>query len=536
MKALFSLAFFLFDLIALSYAQPTWQWARQAPITYTGVATDPTGHVYVTGSFSGTITLGSTTLTSHGYSDLLVAKFAPDGRLRWARQMGGTQASARGAALTLDAIGNCYLTGSFQGRLDQNTAGSVLTSPEGWPHILVARFTPEGKLSWVRQAGGDGYANDARAIAVDALGNCVITGTLSGTQVRFGQLSFSFPLRQQLFVARYNTQGVPQWVNVVRSNGFTSGSGIGLDALGDCYVVGNTIAPITIDGVTYGGPNQGRTVVAKFGRQQGRAQWVRLIGSPAGAGTGESISVDPGGTCYLSGSYTGAATFGALSLSGGDNERNYVARYTRDGQASWVQELSTATAGAASRVQLAPDYRSLVVLSTAGSSAQTRVSGLQTDGTPTWSTAVTGAGQSWGYCLAVGLSQQVYLAGALMNTCQFGSQQLTGTPDGSFLARLSLAGANTRANPVAGSTQQLAALYPNPARQQVTLTTPSSLSGQALEATLYNRFGRAVLTQRLSPAESARPVSLALTGLPAGLYTLRLSGGGQLLSQQLAVE
>ena len=87
----------------------------------TGVATDSSGNVYVTGWTGG----GLDGNTSAGGSDLFVVKYNSSGTKQWTKQLGtSSYESAYGVAT--DSSGNVYVTGYTGGGLDGNTsAGSA---------------------------------------------------------------------------------------------------------------------------------------------------------------------------------------------------------------------------------------------------------------------------------------------------------------------------------------------------------------------------------------------------------------------------
>lgn len=104
-----------------------WNWAQRLPgAAPGGVAADGSGNVYVTGTFSGTRTYGSETLTADGLGDVLAAGFDPSGEWRWATGgnaydgtdgipgMSGGPGDDRGlgVAVTDAAV---IVTGSFEG-------------------------------------------------------------------------------------------------------------------------------------------------------------------------------------------------------------------------------------------------------------------------------------------------------------------------------------------------------------------------------------------------------------------------------------
>jgi len=95
---------------------PAWSTALTASQPYNGSATalatvaDASGNVYIAGSFTGQIQLGTSTLLSAGNIDVFVAKWnAAAGTWAWAVRAGGTDYDAA-AALVLSGS-NVYLTG-----------------------------------------------------------------------------------------------------------------------------------------------------------------------------------------------------------------------------------------------------------------------------------------------------------------------------------------------------------------------------------------------------------------------------------------
>src|SRR5690606_25148997 len=87
----------------------------------TDIAVDLAGNVYATGFFLGTGDFdpgpGVLNFVSAGKVDAFVSKFAPDGALLWARQLGGTEEDAA-LTIALDANANVYTSGAFGDTVD----------------------------------------------------------------------------------------------------------------------------------------------------------------------------------------------------------------------------------------------------------------------------------------------------------------------------------------------------------------------------------------------------------------------------------
>jgi hypothetical protein len=81
---------------------------------------------------------------------------------------------------------------------------------------------------------------------------------------------------------------------------------------------------------------------------------------------------------------------------------------------------------------------------------------------------------------------------------------------------------------------QQVAIYPNPARTQVAIDLPQSLSRQPVQATLLDALGR-VVRQQVLPAGSTTH-TLSLSDLTAGVYALRLTTDLGQVVKKLVIE
>ena len=83
---------------------------------------------------------------------------------------------------------------------------------------------------------------------------------------------------------------------------------------------------------------------------------------------------------------------------------------------------------------------------------------------------------------------------------------------------------------------QQVAVYPNPARGQVAVGLPTSLTKQPVELTLVNTLGQVVLTRTLPATHTAEVQNVSLTGVAAGVYTLRLQTEQGVVNKRFVVE
>jgi uncharacterized protein (AIM24 family) len=197
-----------------------------------GIALDAAGNVHVTGYYQGTASFGGINITSAGGYDVFVAKYNSSGTILWVRSAGGTLTD-ESDGIALDAAGNVYMTGNYQGTAN---FGGISSTSVGNSDVFVAKYNSSGTILWVRSAGGIEYDLDGD-IALDAAGNVYVTGHYQGT-ASFGGISSTSAGILDVFVAKYNSSGTIQWVQSAGGILTDESHSIALDAAGNVYVTG----------------------------------------------------------------------------------------------------------------------------------------------------------------------------------------------------------------------------------------------------------------------------------------------------------
>lgn len=174
----------------------TLQWAKSAGGDRAwdigrGVTTLSDNSTVVTGYFRVSATFGSgesneTFLDSGGNNDIFVARFNPDGSLAWAKQAGG-EGDHYSRGITVLSDNSTIVTGYFIGLTKFGLGEScetVLTTAE-YDNIFVARYNPDGTLSWAKSADG---TSRVAGYGITSLSNdsTVVTGTFLETVI-FGK-------------------------------------------------------------------------------------------------------------------------------------------------------------------------------------------------------------------------------------------------------------------------------------------------------------------------------------------------------------
>jgi hypothetical protein len=127
------------------------QWAKRFGGTANeeakGLKTDRSGNLVLTGNFEGSVSFGSTTLTSTGASDVCIVKLQPDGNVVWAKQFTGSLAD-KGGALLCDDQKNIYITGNYLSN-DFNIGGSSFTAPKNY-NVFYCKLDSNGNKIWAK--------------------------------------------------------------------------------------------------------------------------------------------------------------------------------------------------------------------------------------------------------------------------------------------------------------------------------------------------------------------------------------------------
>jgi hypothetical protein len=291
-----------------------------------GVAVDDAGYCYATGRFGGAANFGGVSLSSPGSFDfdVYIAKIDPDGQVIWAQSLGGPGGS-KGNGISVDAAGNCFVTGDYEGSLTSNNLS--LTS-SGQKDIFLAKYNTSGQFVWARSAGGSG--NDiGNGVATDAAGNAYITGQVEGAAT-FGSININ-AVGEDGFLFKYSPSGQEllgtSWGGPTTTDN-EAGEAISIDAAGNVYVTGSCFQNISLGSIP---PPPAKTGLAAYvvkHNANGQAIWAKLLGGDNGSSgyaEGYDISVNEAGNTYSTGRFNGTVAAGDFSLvNAGMNQELFV--------------------------------------------------------------------------------------------------------------------------------------------------------------------------------------------------------------------
>ena len=128
-------------------------WVRQTGSGFAqgdAIALTPSGHVVVSGFYSGTIFPDPTSvfsLTSQGDQDIMLASYEKDGSFRWASGIGGNLAEFS-SGIAVNAANQVYLSGFFEGVTDFDPGADTETrTSAGEVDGFLVRYDTDGALA-----------------------------------------------------------------------------------------------------------------------------------------------------------------------------------------------------------------------------------------------------------------------------------------------------------------------------------------------------------------------------------------------------
>ena len=351
---------------ARSFAQefPQLEWAKSFGVNSSydiarSITTDASGNVFSTGWFRNTVDfdpgIGVFDLTAVGFDNRgpYILKLDPDGNFLWAKTFTSTNTCFTGA-ITTDATGNLYVTGSFDGTVDFDPGPGTfnITNSGSFDSNFICKLDADGNFLWATNT----TSNNSQAIAsiaVDAAQNLYTLGHFRGT-VDFdpgtGTSSLT-PLGQwDVYLSKTDANG--NFISVQRLGGtdFDFGGSIGIDAAGNVYLSG------VFQGTADFDPGAGTSNMTSTGLRDifvvklasnGSFIWAKRLGEATTDELGMAIETDASGNIFATGLYSGTWDFDPsisvfnLTSSGGTDF--YLLHLTADGDFVWAKSMGSST-------------------------------------------------------------------------------------------------------------------------------------------------------------------------------------------------
>ncbi len=405
------------------------------------ITSDDSGNVYVTGQLEFRCDFGGgVAYTTAGKHDILLGKYATDGTLKWVKRAGGVGGDV-GWGIGVDRVGNIYSTGEFEGTAGWGPGDSMTVW--GSNDIYLTKHSNSGQLIWAKKFG---YTSDdkARALVVDRDGNIYLTGYFSGT-ARFGSINVTSSGNNDVFIAKIDSAGDPQWVRKGGGSREDRGRGVALDRQGNVFITGTFTQSANFSGTTLNSQGKNSLFVTKYDNN-GNFQWAKGAGTCCDTTRGNAISVDLNGDAYIAGYFKDNTTIGSNSFTAFGSSDIFVAKYNgSNGNVIWskqaggpYEDLAFACAFDTVKNQLyvtgqVDDHGNFgsIYVGSAGN-RDVVIAAYDANGTELWARPGGGNQRDAGQAITYDTLGNIYTTGFFNDTASFGTTVLQGYPLADF--------------------------------------------------------------------------------------------------------
>ena len=297
-----------------------------------GVAIDSSDNIYITGTSEGTNIFGKN-VTSGTTRDIFVAKLNSSGVVQWVYTVGGTGAD-RGRKIALDSSGNIYVAGYYENTVD--FGGGNITSNGSWDAYLL-KLNSSGTFQWVKSYGAS--SNDlGRDVAIDSNDNIYLTGNFRGT-VDFGggDVSSNPSNNAYIFLVKFNSSGVFQWVYTAGGTGVDDVRSLALDSSDNPYITGSFQSTVNFGGGNTTAANTNDLFILKL-NSSGAYQSIYTSNIDTSQ-KAKGLFIDSSGNVYATGIFQNTVNFGGGEIISSDQDI-YLLKLNSSLAFQWVKRFA----------------------------------------------------------------------------------------------------------------------------------------------------------------------------------------------------
>jgi hypothetical protein len=177
-------------------------------------------------------------------------------------------------------------------------------------------------------------AGSFKSLALDPAGNVVVVGQFTGTAT-FGTNDLNSGAGSQLFVAKFSSTGDRWlWAKALGGTGVNSANAVAVNPSGSIYVAGQYSGSVTAGSTVLNSVGGADVMIAKLDAQ-GNWVWARSAGGGGSGDVANALVLDSTEGVYVTGQFSGAgAGFGSFSLSAAGGDDLFLAKLTSQGV--WV--------------------------------------------------------------------------------------------------------------------------------------------------------------------------------------------------------
>lgn len=417
--------------------------------TLIDMETDESGNVYITGQYLEDLHFWDGQVLAYTGPNIngFLARFSQNGEIEWIINLN---------ILLPEAVPEDILTHE----------GNIYLAHSEWISSHISEFDQQGYL--LRTITQEDVSI-VSSIVVDPEGNIYATGSCANMQSTFSGIPFPSPFPYSMYLVKYNSLGIAQWVKFVEDVTCNSPK-IGLTQDGKIIWSGILHIETMFDTIQLMGPAWVNDLFVTAFNSDGHSLWGFEVPEVL---TGDAVT----------------------------------------GRFKPVHILSDNTIAVAGQTRGDIDWGSGVVSSTEGLSSQSMVLNISSEGVPNW--VKTGLGEGYNEVLAIDADQDgnLYLTGTSHGTMQFDTCSYTGVsfyyP---YLAKL-----NTNLSTGTSKTDvtENMLIYPNPATDVLIIENKDAGQNTIILSSLTGQ-------EIIQVSGNSRETRIDVSNLPPGVYMIKL--------------
>lgn len=275
-------------------------------------------------------------LLSLSFSFVLCSKAQ---QYNYAKKIAGTS-NDRCNDVVSDKSSNVYFCGTFSGYL--GIANLLSLTSVNSDAFIVKIDARSGKPIWAK--GSTGTSNEgANAIAIDKSGNLYVAGVFN-SNVKFGNITSTGSGLENMYIAKFNTQGGLIWLKMAGGLAQTrvSPKDIKIGDDNNLYITGSLRGSVNFGNINVKSINSNTSTsdvfVAKYDTS-GTSIWVNNFGK-SGLTEGNGIETDLNGNIYIGGTHSDTLIAGNDTLVGNNFYFMFVLALDKNGKHRWLKRHS----------------------------------------------------------------------------------------------------------------------------------------------------------------------------------------------------
>lgn len=398
------------------------------------VTADGSGNIYVTGYFTGTVSFGTTNLTSAGDKDMFLVKLNSGGVIQWAKKGGGTAAD-QAIDIKCDASGNIYTLGWHEGSA---TFGTTTVDNLNGAKSFITKWDNSGNVVSVLNLGGYG-----KSFTLDASNNIYLTSVYSGT-IKVISTSLTSHGLNDTYLTKITTAGAESWVKTIWStDGNETPIAIALTA-GDSILVSVRFgATVNIEGSSVvtannGGATSEDLLLVKYSNAGNYVWYKQVDAGMSNYDAPKSLITDVAGNIYITGSFGTTLNFSPSYFTSAGVSDAFITKLTSDGATTvWCKQIGGTGADASlslgldnsNNVYFSGYYTNALTIETTtlpnNSNSNIYFAKYNTSGVFQWAKYAGGTGEDGGLGVNVLSDGSAIICGKFSNSASFHGTTIT---------------------------------------------------------------------------------------------------------------